>query len=111
MNLDESCCQPARQLAIIDALKPCSRGQLAIIDALREVAQQLDVLHTFGGLIDRQLEAGWRQLDQLQAAFATVVVDQRRPSPDLQEDTAEIDLAEVARDLPPALRLSPIVPE
>lgn len=106
MHLEDSRRQLSRQRAIIRSLKPRTRAQLALIDTMRAAVDQLEDAHSLAGLVERQLRAGWKQLDELQAAFASVVAAQSPP--DLDE-TAEIETADV--ETPPSLKLMAITPE
>ncbi len=106
MNLEDSRRQLVQQRAILGSLKPRTRGQLALIDAMRAAVDQLDDAHSLAGLVERQLRAGWKQLDELQAALASVMTEQSQP--DLDE-TAEIEIADV--ETPPSLQLMAVTPE
>ena len=106
MDLDESCRQLSRQRATIRALKPRTRGQLALIDAMYAAVEQLEQTHSMAGLVECQLQAGWKQLEELQATFASVVTEQTVR--DLDE-TAEIEIAEL--ETPLSLKLMAMTPE
>ena len=101
MNLGEYRRLLPRQLAIIDALKSSSRSQVEIIDALRSGARLIEMNLSLAEGFEEHIRALWQQQDDLQALFASVVVEQRQ-QPGC-EDTAEIDLVEISGDEPRAL--------